>query len=149
MLRLRNRVEEHTKLNDTFSNIHRGGETQTAPDSETSDNEQTISEEYNIDIRPRAGWPNIATTTSKTSPTLWLGVLIRKSFTPAYLCKRDGLADASYRGQWGTVLESLDEGKKVFNEAWPNAVRLRMYCELSKSIYGVNSPINRPNQELS
>ncbi|KAJ5869089.1 hypothetical protein N7455_004030, partial [Penicillium solitum] len=125
VLRLRTRVEEHTKVNDTYSNIQQREENQTAPDSETSDEEQTISEEFNIDTRPRAGWPNIVATPSQTSPTLWLGVLIRKSFTPAYLCKRDGLADASYRGHWETMLESLDEGRKVFNEAWPNAVRLR------------------------
>ncbi|KAJ5706447.1 hypothetical protein N7536_002136 [Penicillium majusculum] len=148
VLRLRTRVEEHTKVNDTYSNIQQREENQTAPDSETSDEEQTISE-FNIDTRPRAGWPNIVATPSQTSPTLWLGVLIRKSFTPAYLCKRDGLADASYRGHWETMLESLDEGKKVFNEAWPNAVRLRMYCGLSMSTSGVNSRINRPNQELS
>ncbi|KAJ6180989.1 hypothetical protein N7519_011450 [Penicillium mononematosum] len=126
VLRLRTRVEEHTKVNDAFSNIHihQGEETQTTPDNETTDNKQTISE-LNTDTRPRAGWPDIVVTPSKTSPTLWLGVLIRKSFTPAYLCQRDGLASASYCGRWKTVLESLDEGKKVFNETWPNAVRLR------------------------
>ncbi|KAJ5283309.1 hypothetical protein N7505_001289 [Penicillium chrysogenum] len=125
VLRLRTRVEEHAKVNDTYSNIQQKEENQTAPDSENSDEEQTISEEFNIDTRPRAGWPNIVATPSQTPPTLWLGVLIRKSFIPAYLCKRDELADASYWGHWETMLESLDEGKKVFNEAWPNVVRLR------------------------
>ncbi|KAJ6167567.1 hypothetical protein N7497_000410 [Penicillium chrysogenum] len=124
VLSLRARVEEHTKVNDAFSNIHQGEETQTTPDNETTDNQQTISES-NTDTRPRAGWPDLIATPSKTSPTLWLGVLIRESFTPAYLCKRDGLAHASYWGHWETVLESFDEGKKVFNETWPNAVRLR------------------------
>lgn len=131
MLRLRTRVEERTKISDTFSNVQQGEDTQTAPDSENSDDERTISEEINIDTWPRAGWPNIITPPSEVAPTLWPGVLIRKSFSPAYLSKRDELADASYCGNWKTVLKSLDEGNKIFNEAWPNAVRLRMYCEVS------------------
>lgn len=129
MLRLRARVEEHTKVNDTFSNINQGEEPeepQPAPDSESSQIEQAIYKDYSTD-RPRAGWPNLdVANPSKIPPTLWLGVLIRESFTPAYLCKRDVLADASNQGHWETVLESLDEGNRNFNEAWPNAVRLRM-----------------------
>jgi hypothetical protein len=131
VLRLRTRVEERTKISDTFSNVQQGEDTQTAPDSENSDDERTISEDINIDTRPRAGWPNIVTPPSEVAPTLWSGVLIRKSFAPAYLSKRDELADASYCGNWKTVLKILDEGNKIFNEAWPNAVRLRMYCAVS------------------
>ncbi|PLN78680.1 hypothetical protein BDW42DRAFT_187228 [Aspergillus taichungensis] len=61
----------------------------------------------------------------QASPSLWLGVLVRDSFTPVYLEKRDKLAFAAKHGCWPAVLEILDEGRRVFDESWPNAVRLR------------------------
>ncbi|PKY00375.1 hypothetical protein P168DRAFT_300151 [Aspergillus campestris IBT 28561] len=60
-----------------------------------------------------------------SSPTLWLGVLVREPFAPVYLEKLDKLVHAAKYGDWSTVLESLDEGRSVFNESWSNAVRLR------------------------
>ncbi|KAJ5619391.1 hypothetical protein N7510_003375 [Penicillium lagena] len=133
-------VEERTKVSDTFSNVLQGEGTQIALDSRNSDDEQVLSEE----LRPMAGWTNIVTAPPQTPPTLWPGVLIRESFTPAYLEKRDKLAEASYLGDWATVLKTVDEGKKIFNESWPNTVRLRMYRELSKSIR--NKLTNSQNQ---
>ncbi|RJE20392.1 hypothetical protein PHISCL_07263 [Aspergillus sclerotialis] len=145
VLSLRARVENRTKIIDTFSNVLSGDDTQIATDSGNSGEQPALSEEF----RPRAGWSNLVTNLPQTAPSLWLGVLIREAFTPAYLQKRAELANASYFGDWKTVLEIIDEGKEIFNESWANAFRLSMYCELLKSFSEINSAISRPEKGLS
>ncbi|KAL5043025.1 hypothetical protein BDW71DRAFT_188782 [Aspergillus fruticulosus] len=132
VLALRTKVDERTKISDASDIASREETTQPAADP-PSDNLPEYEEPI-LDTRPRAGWPDIVSPRPKQPPTTWPGVLIRESFAPTYLQKRDQLANAAYIGNWPSVIDCLENAKILFQESWANAVRLRQtknYHELS------------------
>ncbi|KAL4992680.1 hypothetical protein BDW68DRAFT_183911 [Aspergillus falconensis] len=123
VLALRTKVDERTKISDASDTASREETTQPAADP-PSDNPPEYEEPI-LDTRPRAGWPDIVSPRPKQPPTTWPGVLIRESFAPTYLQKRDQLANAAYIGNWPSVIDCLENAKILFQESWANAVRLR------------------------
>ncbi|CBF71411.1 hypothetical protein AN6763.2 [Aspergillus nidulans FGSC A4] len=158
---LRTKVDERTRISSA-SDTSPYGETTQPVDRVNEDPPEY--EEFVQDTRPRAGWPEIVSPRPKQPPTLWPGVLLRESYPPEYLQKRDQLANAAYVGDWASVLDTLEKAKMLFQEPWANAVRLRtlptgqtwgefQYADLTPAeiahvlgyddIYGILAPVVR------
>ena len=88
------------------------------------DPDKAVASPQYDDNRPSSAAKSRQTSVTTRKPALWLGHKIKEGFPSSYLQLRDTLANAAYRGDWHTVITTLEVCGPLFGESWSNAFRL-------------------------